>query len=241
MNAAGGGPLDPSRARGPFERMRILSSGAVLLFTASGFAAFAGSGCKGVDPPAPPPFLLFIRVEGDPSQRVAGATVTRDGALLGTTGADGRAMLTVAGAEGETTDVVIKCPDAFVSPTKPVSVRLTRFADKTKVPEYSVVCPPSLRHVVVAVKAENGPNLPVVYQNRVITRTDGSGAAHFALEVAPGAQFLVTLDTAENLRLKPPNPSKPFTAPLHDDVLVFDQKFDLERQRSRASNPKALN
>jgi hypothetical protein len=132
-----------------------------------------------------------------------------------------------------------------MSPSKPTSVRLTRFADKSKVPEYTVACPPMLRRVVVAVKAENGPNLPVVYLNKVITRTDVSGAAHFALEVAPNTQFQVTLDTAENSRLKPISPSKPFTVPSHDDILVFDQKFDLEKVRviaaPRPNIPKALN
>lgn len=225
--------------------MRILSSGAVVLIVVASLAAFALGGCKDLDPPAAPPFQIFIRVESDPGQRVAGATVTRNSKLMGTTGPDGRAMLTVLGAEGETTDVVIKCPDAFTSPAKPTSIRLTRFADKTKVPEYSVVCPPMLRRVVVAVKADNGPNLPVVYLNRMITRTDNSGAAHFALEVAPGAQFLVTLDTGENTRLKPPSPSKPFTAPQHDEILVFDQKFEVERARvfaaPRPNIPRALN
>lgn len=221
--------------------MRFLTPGAAIFI---GVAALGASGCKDLDPPVPPPFQIFIRVESDPGQRVAGATVSRNSKTLGTTGPDGRAMLTVSGAEGETTDVTVKCPDAFMSPTKPTSIRLTRFADKTKVPEYSVTCPPNFRRVVVAVKAENGPNLPVVYLNRVITRTDVSGAAHFALEVAPGAQFQVTLDTAENTRLKPASPSKPFTAPQHDEILVFDQKFEVERQKTvvfRPNIPKALN
>lgn len=154
-------------------------------------------------------------------------------------------MLTLVGAEGETTDVTIKCPDAFMSPAKATSIRLTRFADKSKVPEYTVSCPPMLRRVVVAVKADNGPNLPVMYLNRMITRTDLSGAAHFALEVAPNTQFQVTLDTSENTRLKPPSPSKPFTVPQHDDILVFDQRFELEKVRvvaaPRPSIPRALN
>lgn len=203
------------------------------------------SACKDLEPPPAPPFQIFIRVDSDPGHPVPGATVSRNSKTLATTGPDGRGMLTVSGAEGETTDVNIKCPDAFMSPSKPTSIRLTRFADKSKIPEYTVNCPPMLRRVVVAVKAENGPNLPVVYLNKVITRTDLSGAAHFALEVAPGAQFQVTLDTGENTRLKPVSPSKPFTVPQHDDILVFDQKFDVEKIRAvaapRVNIPRALN
>lgn len=208
-------------------------------------SAMATSSCKDLDPPPPPPFQIFIRVEGDPGRPVPGTTVVRNNKTLGTTGPDGRTMLTLKGVEGETTDVNIKCPDAFTSPPKPTSIRLTRFADKSKVPEYSVICPPMLRHVVVAVKADNGPNLPVVYLNKVITRTDVSGAAHFALEVAPNTQFQVTLDTHENSRLKPVSPSKPFTVPSHDEILVFDQKFEVERARvfaaPRPNIPRALN
>jgi hypothetical protein len=221
--------------------MRI--SFAALTLTA--LAAMGASSCKDLDPPPPPPFQIFIRIDSDPGRPVAGATVVRNNKTLGTTGPDGRTMLTLTGAEGETTDVNVKCPDAFTSPAKPTSIRLTRFADKSKVPEYAVSCPPMLRHVVVAVKAENGPNLPVVYLNKVITRTDVSGAAHFALEVAPNTQFQVKLDTGENSRLKPASPSKPFTVPAHDDILVFDQKFDVERARVYAAPkpniPRALN
>jgi hypothetical protein len=207
--------------------------------------ATSGAGCKDLDPPPPPPFQVFIHVESDPGHPISGATISRTSKMLATTGPDGRAMLTLVGAEGETTDISIKCPDAFLSPTKPTSVRLTRFADKTKVPEYTIACPPTLRRIVVAVKADNGPNLPVVYLNRAVTRTDASGAAHFALEVPPNTQFQVTLDTSENTRLKPVSPTKPFTVPQRDDILVFDQKFDVEKIRviagPRPNIPRALN
>jgi hypothetical protein len=188
-------------------------------------------GCKGLDPPPPPPFQIFVHVDSDPGHPVTGATILRNNRILGTTGADGRAMLTLHGAEGETTDVDVRGPSPFTSPPKPMGIRLTRFDDKSKAPEYAVSCPPMLRHVVVAVKADNGPNLPVVYLNKVITRTDASGAAHFALEIAPNTQFQVTLDTSEYNRMKPVSPTKPFTVPSHDDILVFDQKFDVEKTR----------
>ena len=227
----------------PFKAM---SASSRLFFAMAAVVPLASlAGCKNLDPPPPPPFQIFVRIEGDPGQRVQGAVISRNTKTLGTTGPDGRAMLTLTGSEGESIEVIVKCPDAFQSPNKPLSVRLTRFADKTKVPEYAQSCPPALRRVVVAVKADNGPNLPVVYLNHIITRTDASGAAHFALEVAPGSQFQVTLDTQENPKIKPPSPSRPFTAPQHDEILVFDQHFDVEKDKVRAaakpSVPRALN
>ena len=216
----------------------------VAAIACTALTALAMSSCKDFDSPPAPSFQIFVRIDSDPGHPVTGAVVSRNGKPLATTGPDGRAMLTLNGAEGETTDVTIKCPDAFNSPTKATSIRLTRFADKSKVPEYTVACPPSLRRVVVAVKADNGPNLPVMYLNRMITRTDASGAAHFALEVAPNTQFQVTLDTSENTRLKPPSPTKPFTVPGHDDILLFDQRFDVEKVRvfqAKVNLPRALN
>ncbi len=206
-------------------------------------AVLVAAGCGNLDPPPPPPFQFYVTVESDPGRPVAGAVVLRNQRQIGTTGADGRAILTVAGTEGDVTDVTVRCPADLQSPSKPLAIRLTRIAE-SKAPEYAVSCPPMLRRVVVAVKAENGANLPVVYLNRPVTRTDASGAAHFALEVAPGAQFTVALDTSEAPRLKPQNPSKPFTVGQTDEILLFEQKFDVEKVRvfvARPNIPKALN
>lgn len=195
------------------------------------------TGCAGVklDPPPPPPFKVAITVEGDPGQPVPGAVVVRGTKTVATTGADGRAELSIHGADGETVDAAIKCPDGFTSPAKPVTMRLARVTDG-RVPTFSVSCPPMTRRVVVAVKAENGPNLPILYLGKVVAHTDLSGAAHFALQAPPGNQFQVTLDTTakENARLKPPSPSKPFTVGDKDDILVFEQKFDVEKKKVHA-------
>ncbi len=202
-------------------------------------ASFTAS-CRAPEPPAP--FQVVVKIESDPGKPVVGASILAATKVLATTNQQGRATLALPGVEGEVIDVTIKCPDTFQSPSKPTSIRLTRVSDKTKVPEYAVSCPPSVRKVVVAVRAENGPNLPVVVLNRIVARTDLSGAAHFALNVAPGAQFSVLLDTSErgNERLKPPNPSKPFTAGAQDDIVVFDQKFDVERKPVAAPPPRII-
>jgi hypothetical protein len=183
------------------------------------------------EPPKPPSFLIAVRVESDPGRAIPGASVTRAGRLLGTTDANGRATLTLDGVEGEITDVNVACPDGFQSPAKPVNIKLTHLAEKTKIPEYSVQCPPSMRRVVVAVRAENGPNLPVIYLDRAVTRTDAAGAASFALEVPPGSQFTVALSTAERKDIKPLSPSKLFVVSQHDDVFLFDQRFEVEKKK----------
>jgi hypothetical protein len=183
------------------------------------------------DPPAPEPFTISVKVESDPGRPIAGATIARANRPLGTTGLDGRATLKIGGVEGEITDVVVTCPDGFQTPTKPINIRLTRLAEKTKIPEYGVQCPPSMRRVVVAVRADNGPHLPVMYLDKPVTRTDAAGAASFALEVPPGSQFTVALSTAERKDIRPTNPTKLFIVTQQDDVFLFDQKFDVEKKK----------
>jgi hypothetical protein len=190
-----------------------------------------------LDPPRPAPFIVAFAVEGDPDQPIAGATVSRNDQPIATTGADGRAQITLDGADGETVDTSIKCPATYKSPPHPVSIRLARTGDG-RAPLFKVTCPPSQRHVVVAVKAENGPNLPVVYLGKVITRTDASGAAHFVIEAPPGDQFQVTLDTADDRKLSPASPSKPFTVGARDDIFVFEQKFEIEKKKVRVVKKK---
>jgi hypothetical protein len=218
--------------------MRISSlSGLVAI----GALSLAFAGCE--EPPPPAPFPIYVKVESDPGRPIIGAIVSRAGKELGRTGPDGRAMVKMPGIEGEIVDIGVTCPEGYAMPKAPLNVRLTQLADKTKVPEYGVSCPPNLRRVVIAVRAENGPFLPVNYLGKPITKTDESGAAHFALEVAPGAQFSVTLDTSERKDLKPPSPAKVFVVAQQDDILLYDQKFDVERKVVVAPKvyiPKAL-
>lgn len=190
------------------------------------------------DPPPAPPFQASLHVESDPGVPVAGAIVYRGTKQIATTGADGRAALKVKGVEGDVAEVTVKCPEHLTSPAKPLGIKLARLAE-SRAPEYEVSCPKAMRRVVVAIRADNGPNLPVLYLNRAVARTDIAGAAHFALDVAPGTQFQVTLDTTEKggEKLKPQNPTKPFAVGQHDDILVFEQKFDVEKPK--VFRPKA--
>ncbi len=199
------------------------------IFVLAGLSMFVVLGCA--EPPPPEPFVVSVRVESDPGKPIVGASVSRANRPLGTTGADGKAVLKIAGVEGEITDVTVTCPEGFQTPMKPLSIRLTRLAEKSKVPEYGVACPPAMRRVVVAVRAENGPNLPVMYLDRPVTRTDVAGAASFALEVPPGSQFTVALNTAERKDIKPISPSKLFVVNAQDDVFLFDQKFEVEKKK----------
>ena len=84
------------------------------------------TGCAGMslDPPPPPPFRVAFAVEGDPGNPITGAIVTRNEKTVATTGPDGRAELTLNGAEGETVDTSIKCPEGHTSPSMFAALRV---------------------------------------------------------------------------------------------------------------------
>jgi hypothetical protein len=186
---------------------------------------------------SPAPFQISLRVEADPGRPLPNAQIARANKTIGVTNAEGRATVAIEGADGQITDVVVTCPEGHQSPARPVSIRLVRFPDR-RIPEYTVPCPPVMRRVVVAVRAENGPNLPVLYQGKPVTRTDASGAASFALEVPPGSQVAVSLDTSERKDLRPPSPPRVFVVTSHDDIFLFDQKFEVDKRRG---GPNRLN
>lgn len=200
--------------------MRKLALAMPLLITA----------CAALEPVPPPPQEIIIRVNGDPGQPISGATVQYNGKKVSESGADGAAPLKLNGKDGETYDLMVACPEGFLSPTKPLSVMLRRLADPTRKPEYDVACPPTTRTVVVAVRADNGPNLPVMYLGREVARTDGAGAAHVMFKLKADESFNLVLGTESNDRLRPQNPTASFVVHDRDEVFTFDQKFDLEKR-----------
>jgi hypothetical protein len=70
-----------------------------------------------------------------------------------------------------------------------------------------------------------------------VTRTDAAGAASIALEVAPGSQFAVALDTGGRQDIKPINPSKLFVVSTQDEVFLFDQKFEVQKLEVEKKRP----
>jgi hypothetical protein len=206
----------------PVNAARLVAGAALTLL------GLASGGCEGAREPLRYEFLL--RVEADRGAPVPDARVDYMGSGIGQTGTDGTVRLGARGVEGDVVAFQIKCPAEFLSPTKPLSVVLHSMANPSRVPEYHVACPPLLREVVVAVRAENGPNLPLMYLGREIARTDESGAAHALLSVAPSEPVELVLDTnsASGQRLHPKNPALSFVVPPHDDVVLFDQRFTMD-------------
>ena len=174
-------------------------------------------------------YPLVIRVESQPGQPVAGASVSFQGRSVGRTDDAGTVTLAVHGAEGEHVTIGVGCPEGFVADGKAADIVLHTLEDPTRKPEYDVACRPTHRTVVVVVRADRGAGLPVMYLGREVARTDESGAAHALLEVPAADDVEVSLSTLEagNQRLRPQNPSMKFFASDPSDLKVFSVSFQL--------------
>ena len=218
---------------------KILAASAILL-------AVMG-GCDKLREKPPEPYEVVVQVESDPGTAVEGADIMLGANKVASTGSEGRADLKLHGEEGEGLSFNIRCPEGHQNP-KPLNVTLRRIADPKKRPEYKVACPPTTRTIVVAVRADEGPNLPVMFLGREVGRTDASGAAHVMLKMRPDEAFQLMLKTSgseEGERLRPQDPVATFRMKNHDDMVTFDQEFKVERRirrwRPKPKGPTPLN
>jgi hypothetical protein len=86
--------------------------------------------------------------------------------------------------------------------------------------------------IIVAVRAERGPNLPVLYLGRELARTDSSGAAHLVLDVASDDVVELVLDTTEQPGLRPKSPSLRIQPGPGDEITAVNQDFTLQQQEA---------
>ena len=187
-----------------------------------------------LDEPKHEPFEVQVNVVSDPGVALPGASVLSGTRVVGHTNDAGAAKLKVGGNEGDQVELNVKCPADFDSPSKPLVVSLKRFASGSPPPQFEARCPPATRTVVIGVRADNGPNLPVVFLGRVVARTDASGAAIFTAKVKPAEQVEVTLGTTEpgGEMLRPQSPTLTFVAKDFDDFVVLDETFTVLKKHA---------
>jgi hypothetical protein len=190
-------------------------------------------GCALLEEPPTPPFPVIFKAESDPGTPLPGVKISFRNKLLKETDATGVASLSLQGAEGSRYELTVACPEGFRSPDAPTAVTLRRMA-QNRAAEFSVSCPPSQRSAVVIVNAEKGPDLPVLYLGKELARTGPTGIAHVLMTFAPGTRFDLTLDTSTSAeKLLPENPTKAFVVGERDDILVFNQAFNIEKKKPR--------
>ena len=175
-----------------------------------------------------PVALRVMTTRGAP---VAGAEVLAGSTVLGRSDEQGGVKVDVAGREGDSFELEVRCPPPLRSPEAKLVIRKLTIAGGE--PEHAVKCEETRRTLVVVVRAENGPNLPILHLGKEIGRTDRSGAAHLKIETDVRDRVELTLSTAgeELANVHPQNPVAAFEPGDTDEVREFAVTFTKDAKR----------
>ena len=199
-----------------------------------GSALLALLGCG--EPHPPTTVQLVIHTEADPSVALAGVVVSAGGSPIGTSDASGTLHAQLTGDLGVMIPVSAACPAGHREGRVQAQVALRPMFDvsgQERGLDVTLGCPPAERRGVLVVRAGGDGSragLPVWIDGEQVAVTDASGVAHVPVGMAPGASFRVELATATVApMLRPADPGVSFTFADHDDIFVFDQRFEEDR------------
>jgi len=202
-------------------------------------SACSGSGEPiAATPAATFPVRVHARSEGQAS--LAGVELALGNQVLGKTDAEGTVSIRLQGNEGDSVALNVKCPAAYASPERPLQVGLRHLGNGSTAAQFDVDCFSLVHSVLVGIRAENGPHLPVLRLKSVVGQTDDQGVAHVLLQAAPNEPIALTLDTSRNAALLPQNPSLDFTAHDNDELVLVSQKFTLKRAPAPRVVPRSI-
>lgn len=223
---------------GPVERCMRTTRGprlpASVWLVAVALSGLSLAGCDDAHPPTMVP--IAIHTEADPGVALAGVLVSAGESRLGMTDASGSLRVELTGELGAMIPVTATCPEGHRDGRIRAEVTLRPMFDvsgRERGLDLTLSCPPAQRQAVLVVRAGGDGSrvgLPVRIDGREVAVTDASGVAHVPIGMAPGGSFRVELATATVApMLRPADPATSFTFADHDDIFVFDQRFEEER------------
>jgi hypothetical protein len=185
-------------------------------------------------------YPISIAARSEDRSPVAGVEIYLAKQLLGQTDASGTAQLALRGPEGDTLALNVKCPTTYASPEGPLLVGLRHLGDGSTRARFEIECFSLVHSVVVGIRAENGPRLPILRLKSVVGQTDDQGVAHVLLRASANEQIALTLDTSKNAKLLPQNPTLDFATRDSDEFLLVSQKFTVKQPVIRRVVPRAI-
>jgi hypothetical protein len=175
-------------------------------------------------------FNLEFRVLSDNGAPVKGARIRAGDRSLGSTDDEGNLPSKLLGNEGQILVISVECPLGFAAPEKPASLRLARIRninqDRFQPTHLDMTCAREVTEVVLLVRAQGGPGLPVQVEGTASATTNSEGIAHVLLRVSRKMNAVnVTLDTSTHQNLRPKNPTRVYELSGRDAILILDQTF----------------
>ncbi len=151
--------------------------------------------------------------------------------VVGRSDPQGLVKVNLAGKEGDSVELEVRCPPPLKSPEEKLVIRKLSISGGAA--EHAVKCEETRRTLVVVVRAENGPNLPILHLGREIGRTDQAGAATVKIDVDVHERVELTLSTAGDdlVGVHPQNPVAAFEPSSQDEVRELAVTFTRDAKK----------
>jgi len=161
-----------------------------------------------------------------------------NGKPMGDTDSTGFVRAQVRPQSDQPLRVEYDCPEGYQESTQAKALRLRQFegigASVARGMEITLRCRPTKRLAVFIVRAKNGSDIPVLLDGETVARTSASGVTQFSTRSAPGTEHSIQLDTREQARLRPKSPIRAFMVPNADEIFVFNQSFEMDKEPAPA-------
>lgn len=215
---------------------------ATLLLLLAGLAGACGNHA-----PSSTHYQLQFDVVDDRGEAIAGVAIAVGDTQIGTTNGSGILRAEVSASKGDRYPLHRQCPERYENAGEVESIvfRDTKGLGGGKHAKIHVQlqCERQERVAALLVHADGRQGLPVLIDGVEVGRTGAGGFAHLRLDLRPGSQFQVAIDSSEHPSLRPVDPRRTMTVGSEDGLFVFDPVFSelvpekKKRRRRRAQAP----
>ena len=161
--------------------------------------------------------------------------------LIGSTGPDGRLRAQVNARAGDRFPLHAPCPDQTLKTEAPAQIVFQEShglsGEKNTTINVRVVCSRHERVAAVLVHADGYSDMPILIDGQRQGRTGPGGFAHLRLDLKPGSQFQVALDSSAHPRLQPSNPRQTLKIGSEDALFVFEPVFSQAKPARKSRRP----
>lgn len=203
-------------------------------------ALLAMSICSACDEQRPSEisYEIAFKAVDDRGMELAGIAIKVGETLLGATDQNGSLRVEVQAREGEQYPLHAPCPKTYLPKDPPTEIFFrgvtALHGEALTQIDLRLVCARSSRVAALMVHADGYANMPILIDGVAQASTGPDGFAHLRLDLAPGAQFQVSLDSSVEPTLVPVNPSQTMSMGEEDGLFVFDPTF---REAPREKKP----
>ncbi len=156
--------------------------------------------------------------------------------LQGSTNQQGILTLRLEITQHQTLAARAECPSGYKGSQNVTSIRLRRFQSASEknaehTLSYDFVCSPTKVLAAVIFSTNIPEELSLISQGHEVGRTNRDGVGHVLIETTPGSELTLLVDTREHPKLRPQYPIRTFYIGNQDDTYVFEQPFDIQKQK----------